>query len=50
MMDTKRQEIQEEVDRNYEEFEKPLPTIIGAYRDRYALMKAGKISRGLIRR
>jgi hypothetical protein len=43
MTDTKRREIQEEVDRNFEEFEKLLPTIIGAYREKYALMKDRKI-------
>ena len=42
-MDTKRTAIQEEVDRNFEEFEKILPTIIGAHRDKFALMKDGKI-------
>lgn len=34
---------QEEVDRNFEEFEKLLPTIISTYRDKYALMKDRKI-------
>jgi hypothetical protein len=43
MTDNKQREIQEEVDRNFEEFEKLLPAIIGANRDRYALMKGGKI-------
>lgn len=42
-MDTKRTAIQEEVDRNFEEFEKLLPTIIGLHRDKFALMKDGKI-------
>jgi hypothetical protein len=35
--------IQEEVDRNYEAFRTMLPTIIGSHRDKYALMKDGKI-------
>jgi hypothetical protein len=43
MTDTKSDAIQQEVDRNFDEFEKILPTIIGAYRDKYALMKDGKI-------
>jgi hypothetical protein len=34
--------IQEEVDQNYEAFRRVLPTIIGAHRDKYALMKDGK--------
>lgn len=42
-MDTKRQAIQDEVDRNFEEFEKLLPSIIGVHREKYALMKDGKI-------
>jgi hypothetical protein len=35
--------IQEEVDRNYEAFQKLLPTILGAHRDKYALMKDRQI-------
>lgn len=35
--------IQEEVDLNYEAFRVLLPQIIGVHRDRYALMKDGKI-------
>jgi hypothetical protein len=35
--------IQEEVDRNYEEFIKELPNIIRDHRGQYALMKNGKI-------
>ncbi len=36
-------DIQAEVDRNYEAFLKALPSILPTRRDRYALMKAGKI-------
>ena len=36
-------DIQTEVNRNYEEFVKALPEILPAHRDRYALMKDGKI-------
>ena len=36
-------DLQAEVDRNYEAFVKILPSILSARRDRYALMKAGKI-------
>lgn len=43
MMDNNRAAIQAEVDRNFEEFEKLLPAIIGQNRDKYALMKDGKI-------
>ena len=43
MDDSKRKAIQEEVDRNFEEFEKILPIVIGLNRDKYALMKDGKI-------
>jgi hypothetical protein len=42
-MDSKREKIQDEVDRNFEEFEKLLPAIIGQNRDKYALMKDAKI-------
>ena len=35
--------IQEEVDRNYEAFQEMLPTIIGAYREKFALMKNTKV-------
>ena len=35
--------IQEEVDRNFEAFEALLPSILGAYRDKFALMKDGRI-------
>jgi hypothetical protein len=35
--------IQEEVDKNYEEFLKLLPSIIRDHRGEYALMKDGKI-------
>lgn len=35
--------IQDEVDRNYEEFLKLLPTVIGSQRGKHALMKDGKI-------
>jgi hypothetical protein len=35
--------IQEEVDRNYEEFQKLLPTIIRDHGGKYALMKDGRI-------
>jgi hypothetical protein len=35
--------IQQELDRNYEEFQKLLPTIIAQNRGRYALMRDGKI-------
>ena len=35
--------IQEEVDRNHEEFRKLLPGIIRDHRGQYALMKDGKI-------
>ena len=34
---------QQEVDRNYEEFQKLLPSIIGSHRNQYALMQDGKI-------
>lgn len=34
---------QDEVDRNYEEFRKQLPTLLGTHRDKYALMKDRKI-------
>jgi hypothetical protein len=30
---------QQEVDRNYEEFQKMLPNLLATYRDKYALMK-----------
>ena len=43
MANADRQAVQEEVDRNFEEFEKLLPTIIVANRDKYALMKDRKI-------
>jgi hypothetical protein len=36
-------DIQREVDENYAEFLKLLPTIIGQHRDQYALMKNRKI-------
>jgi hypothetical protein len=35
--------IQEEVDRNYEAFQKELPILITKYRGQYALMKDQKI-------
>lgn len=34
---------QQEVDRNYEEFRKMLPNLLAAHRDKYVLMKDGKI-------
>ena len=34
---------QEEVDRNYDEFIKVLPSILASHRDKHALMKAGKV-------
>lgn len=34
---------QQEVDRNYEEFQKLLPSIIAAHRNQYALMQNGKV-------
>jgi hypothetical protein len=34
---------QEEVDRNYEEFLKQLPTLLAAHREKFALMKDTKI-------
>jgi hypothetical protein len=34
---------QQEIDRNYEEFRKMLPTIIEAHRNKYALMRHGAI-------
>lgn len=34
---------QQEVDRNYEEFQKMLPNLLAIYRDKYALMKDGNI-------
>jgi hypothetical protein len=34
---------QQEVDRNYAEFQKMLPTLLATQRDKYALMKDGKI-------
>lgn len=43
MPDRAPESIQEEVDRNYEAFLSLLPTIIGSHRDKYALMKGGKI-------
>jgi hypothetical protein len=36
-------DIQREVDENYDEFRKLLPSIIGQHRDKYALMKNRKI-------
>jgi hypothetical protein len=38
-----RDKYQAEVDRNYEEFKKLLPTLLPAHQDKYALMKDGKI-------
>ena len=38
-----RDKYQQEVDQNYEEFRKMLPNLLATYRDKYALMKAGKI-------
>jgi len=35
--------IQQEVDRNYEAFQKLIPAIIRDHRGQYALMKGGKI-------
>lgn len=40
---TDKHKQQEEVDRNYEEFRKQLPSILATHRDKYALMKGGKI-------
>lgn len=36
-------DIQEEVDANYEAFQKMLPSISSENRDKFALMKSGKI-------
>jgi len=41
--DAEKDRHQAEVDRNYEEFRKQLPTLLALYRDKYALMKDGKI-------
>lgn len=38
-----RAKYQQEVDRNYREFQKVLPTLLATHRDKYALMKDGKI-------
>jgi hypothetical protein len=38
-----RDKYQAEVDRNYEEFRKMLPTLLATQRDKFALMKDGKI-------
>ena len=35
--------VQEEVDRNYEAFQRLLPSIINQHRGKYALMKNGEI-------
>ena len=40
---TQNTQVQAEVDRNYEEFQKMLPGLLPAYRDKFALMKGGKI-------
>jgi hypothetical protein len=40
---TTKDKHQEEVDRNYEVFLKVLPSILTTYRDKFALMKDGKI-------
>ena len=42
-MEQVNQAAQDEVDKNYEEFLKILPSILQHQRDRYALMRAGKI-------
>jgi hypothetical protein len=42
-MDANHKAIQEEVDRNFEEFEALLPSIIGEHRDKFALMKDRKV-------
>ena len=42
-MEMKKPDIQREVDDNYEEFKKLLPTIIGQHRDKFALMKEKKV-------
>ncbi len=43
MTDIQREAIQREVDENYDEFLKLLPSIIGQHRDKFALMKNRKI-------
>ncbi|MGH6838115.1 MAG: hypothetical protein ACREDT_04820 [Methylocella sp.] len=40
---SERDRHQQEVDRNYQEFQKMLPNLLAAYRDKHALMKDGKI-------
>jgi hypothetical protein len=40
---TTKDKHQEEVDRNYEEFLKLLPSLLTTHRDKFALMKGGKI-------
>ena len=40
---TQASQIQAEVDRNYEEFQKMLPGLLPVFRDKFALMKDGKI-------
>jgi hypothetical protein len=35
--------FQDEVDRNFDEFRKMLPQLLATHRDKYALMKSGKI-------
>jgi hypothetical protein len=42
-MSTEKSKVQAEVDQNYEEFKKMLPTLLAAHRDQFALMKDGKI-------
>jgi hypothetical protein len=43
MDEQQKDRIQQEVDRNYREFLKQLPNLLGTHRDKYALMKDGKI-------
>ena len=43
LMEQRMRLAQDEVDRNHEEFLKILPQILQHHRDRYALMKGGKI-------
>lgn len=42
-MSAQKDKYQTEVDRNYEEFRKVLPNLLVTHRDKYALMKDGKI-------
>jgi hypothetical protein len=38
-----REKYQQEVDRNYHEFQKMLPSLLATFRNKFALMKEGKV-------